>query len=227
MSAEPPPERFESLTEAQRAPGVFVILEGDWGGQIYLTAPAAAIRCDERSLRRLLRDLDRVAWQSNGGDGAGIRYERHPDRSSLAAGMGGAAVFADSLWLHPRLDDLGIAAKIIGVLVGQRSALDDLSWTIRPRFDGAYGGCTLALRLAADGSLELNGEAFGAWAQDEQDGGISIELGDAQIMAVMSYGDLYLLLDNSDPGALRPGGEPVLLRFVPDPPIDSPDQPAG
>lgn len=56
-------QALKSLTEAQAAPDGVVILEGDDGGQVYLTVPARLVRCSEQTLATLLADLDARAWR--------------------------------------------------------------------------------------------------------------------------------------------------------------------
>jgi hypothetical protein len=53
---------LHSLQEAQSYPDGAVIFEGDWGGQIYATCPAALVRCSEAVLDLLLRDFDALGW---------------------------------------------------------------------------------------------------------------------------------------------------------------------
>ena len=104
-----------SLAEARLAPGGVVILEGDWGGQVYLVAPAACVACDEAALERLLRELDAVAWPGNDPGSASIRYERRSPGDTVPGGMGGGEVRED-VWIHPEL--LPYADRIRAALAG-------------------------------------------------------------------------------------------------------------
>ena len=104
-----------SLAEARAAPDGVVILEGDWGGQIYVVAPAARVACEEAALDRLLRDLDAIAWPENDPGGASIRYERLRAGEAVPGGMGGGEVRED-VWIHPELTPH--AARIRAALAG-------------------------------------------------------------------------------------------------------------
>ena len=55
-------DAIDTLDEARQVPDAYAILEGDYGGQTYVTAPARLIQCDEQALRYLLQDLDDLAW---------------------------------------------------------------------------------------------------------------------------------------------------------------------
>lgn len=47
----------------------WLIMEGDWGGQIYLTVPVDLIGTNIKNsdLDQLLKDLDKFSWSNNGG----------------------------------------------------------------------------------------------------------------------------------------------------------------
>lgn len=57
---------FRTLVEAQAHPEGVVILEGDYGGQIYVVARAASVGCSEEALARLLAELDGLLSQHHG-----------------------------------------------------------------------------------------------------------------------------------------------------------------
>lgn len=59
-------ERFQ----VEDASGYWLVLEGDWGGQIYLTVPFALVGPNAR-IFDLLREIDGHEWSCNEGDGAG------------------------------------------------------------------------------------------------------------------------------------------------------------
>jgi hypothetical protein len=111
-----------SLAEAQALPDGAVVLEGDWGGQIYVTAPARLVRCDEQALVRLVRDLDAIAWPRNEEDGARVFYERVPVGGGVAGGMGGSVVI-DGVWVHEEFESLGLADAIREVIAGERERI--------------------------------------------------------------------------------------------------------
>jgi hypothetical protein len=112
-------EAFASLDDARREPDGAVVLEGDYGGQIYVTAPARLVACDEATLERLLRDLDAIAWQHNSPDAAAVYFERHPVGAGVAGGMGGAAVM-EGIWIHEEFVKLGLDEEIRAVVRGER-----------------------------------------------------------------------------------------------------------
>jgi hypothetical protein len=89
--------------------GTWLVLEGDWGGQIYLTVPSHLVgegaRVDE-----LLEKLDAFAWDCNEGDGRSV-YLYEPEADELAFADDGSTVgttgyrFMDRLWIHPEFKD--------------------------------------------------------------------------------------------------------------------------
>lgn len=84
-----------------------VILEGDWGGQIYLVCPMKYVHCSEKTLLNLLKSIDSIEWGCNDGKGRAICFEVIPIGQGVAGGMGGGIV-VDGLWLHERLIDAGL-----------------------------------------------------------------------------------------------------------------------
>ena len=111
---------FASLREAQNDPEGVVILEGDEGGQIYAVCPASLVRCSEETLQQLLVDIDGLVW--NDLTSARLCYERLAIGSGVSGGMGGGLV-QNSLWLHPKLEKLGLFEKVEAVIEGRRSRL--------------------------------------------------------------------------------------------------------
>jgi hypothetical protein len=115
------PVYYPTLAEAQ-AVGGWVVLEGDWGGQIFLTAPASMIDVSEERLRALLHEIDLEAWGRQGESSLGIHYVGGPLGRVMAGGMGGG-VLLDDLWLHPELVQLGWSTAIRDALAGRLEAL--------------------------------------------------------------------------------------------------------
>jgi hypothetical protein len=111
---------FRSLDEAKEAETAAVVMQGDDGGSIYLTCPARLVECDEASLRRLLLDLD--AFDSNDPESAGVYFEQVPVGAGVAGGTGGGVV-TDGVWLHPKLEALGVREAVEAVLSGRRPRL--------------------------------------------------------------------------------------------------------
>ena len=114
---------LRSLAEAQQVPDGRVIMEGDWGGQVYLTCPASMVSCSQEVLHRLLLDVDARCWECNEGGGAGLYFERKPVGTGVGGGMGGGIV-TDGLWLHERVEGFGIRAQIEEILAGHRERLE-------------------------------------------------------------------------------------------------------
>ena len=67
---------FETLSEAKADPEGVVILEGDYGGQIYVVVQAEQVLCSQKTLSWLLHDLDRISWPGSYDDSARIVFER-------------------------------------------------------------------------------------------------------------------------------------------------------
>ena len=99
-------------------PDAYVVLQGDWGGQIYLTAPVTHVKCSEAELSSLLVALDHHAWPCNDGDGAEMFYERFAPGAGVAGGMGGGTT-TYSVWLHPELEEAGFRRLVSTVLSGE------------------------------------------------------------------------------------------------------------
>jgi hypothetical protein len=100
---------IERFAAARDHPGSVVIFEGDYGGTIYLTIPVREVACDEAALKQLLVDIDSMCWSDS--RGARLVYEVVPVGARVAGGMGGGQV-VDGLWLHPRVEALGMREDI-------------------------------------------------------------------------------------------------------------------
>lgn len=111
---------YKSLEEAKVDPNGVAILEGDYGGQIYVVVHARDVKCKENQLVDLLEYLDRLEWDDP--DGAKIYYESRAKAGGVAGGMGGGTV-ADGIWIHPRLQTH--AELIADILSGTREHLTE------------------------------------------------------------------------------------------------------
>lgn len=111
-------EALASLSEAKNYSDAVVILEGDHGGQIYVVAPIAFVKCSETTLERLVADIDALEWADP--DGARILYERRRIGTGIPGGMGGASVYG-GVWVHERLSTH--EAAIASVLSGNSEGL--------------------------------------------------------------------------------------------------------
>jgi hypothetical protein len=112
---------LESLAAARNHPESVVIMEGDDGGTIYLTVPVYKVTCGEIALRHLLSDIDAMYWNDH--RLAHLIYEIVSIGGTVAGGMGGGRV-VDGLWLHPKVEELGVRQDIEQVLNGQRERIE-------------------------------------------------------------------------------------------------------
>jgi hypothetical protein len=117
-----PYEAFHSLAAAPSVDDSVVVMEGDYGGQIYLVCPARLVKCDEPALERLLVDLDEHAWKDS--EGARLFYERRPVGAGVGGGMGGGIV-VDGVWLHDDLRKLGLEPAVFDVVANRRARIHE------------------------------------------------------------------------------------------------------
>jgi hypothetical protein len=120
-ASEDPYSAFATLVAAREHPGSVIIFEGDYGGTIYLTIPVGDVACGEAALKQLLSDIDAMCWSDT--CGARVVYEVVAVGVGVAGGMGGGQV-VDGLWLHPRVEALGMREDIQQVLNGRRQQID-------------------------------------------------------------------------------------------------------
>ena len=100
-----------------------MVMEGDWGGQVYVACPLTEVAAPDDTLTDLLGVLDRIAWQDNDGDGCGSRFERAPAGSGVAGGIGGGRVDA-AIWVHEEFVVAGLDDQIREVIRGERRRLE-------------------------------------------------------------------------------------------------------
>lgn len=91
---------LESFNVAKADVNGYAIMEGDGGGQVYLSVPMREVVCGEPALRHLLLEVDHLCWHEP--DMATLYYEQCKVGQGIPGGMGGG-VAADTLWVHPRL----------------------------------------------------------------------------------------------------------------------------
>jgi hypothetical protein len=114
---------LRTLDEARTMEHTAVVMQGDAGGQIYLTVPVKYVMCDEDALRGLLDALDALEW--NEPARARLNFELAPIGSGVMGGMGGGLVI-DGVWMHKRLDAGGVLPLAVSVIYGRRSLADVL-----------------------------------------------------------------------------------------------------
>jgi hypothetical protein len=113
-------EAITSLDEARARADAVIVMEGDYGGSVYLTCPAHLVQCNEQTLRQLLHDLDEHDWKD--AEGAGLYYEVAPVGSGVVGGSGGGLV-TENVWLHPDLEAKGLREGVEAVITGKRLRL--------------------------------------------------------------------------------------------------------
>jgi hypothetical protein len=113
-----PYKSFSSLGDAWLAEDGVVILEGDFGSQIYVVFPSSLVECGEDTLRELLHRLDEIAWPENPEDSAQIVYEEATIGSVIPDSIGGAKVLADG-WVGNEFKHLGLEDQIRALISGQ------------------------------------------------------------------------------------------------------------
>jgi hypothetical protein len=95
-------------------------MEGDDGGQIYVTVPARLVACSERQLHELVVDIDAHVWGQP--EMTRVVYERLHAGDVVAGGMGGGLVGED-VWVHPRLVKRGFERAVRDVIQGRTPKL--------------------------------------------------------------------------------------------------------
>jgi hypothetical protein len=111
---------YDTLEAARTAIDVSLVIEGDDGGTIYLTVPVSRVCCSEARIQQLAEDIDALYW--NDRSMLHISFEVLPVGSGVAGGMGGGRVI-DGIWLHPKIEALGITADVEAVLGGTRDRI--------------------------------------------------------------------------------------------------------
>jgi hypothetical protein len=79
-------------------------MEGDCGGQIYLTCPVNLIKCSECILYEILIAIDKNQWPENDISMRNIFYEPFELNQGVLGGMGGGIVLEKEIWIHPNLN---------------------------------------------------------------------------------------------------------------------------
>jgi len=114
---------YASLEQAQHEPDGAVILSGDYGGTIFLTAPVRLVRCNAEALVTLVSDLDAVTWMSGDPTIATVASGRHPIGTRVWGGDGGG-VIVDGVWTHYGRLTPPVRAQAEEVVLGLRSRID-------------------------------------------------------------------------------------------------------
>jgi hypothetical protein len=115
---------FRTLAEARDAPVAAVIVEGDYGGQIFATCPASLVACTEERVRRLAEELETRVNATTYAGSAQVLFEPIPIGGGVAGGMGGGGVI-DGVWVHEEIRQLGWAEDVEAILLGRAAELGD------------------------------------------------------------------------------------------------------
>jgi hypothetical protein len=118
-----------TLDEARSWSDGVVILEGDFGGQIFAVCSAAGVGCDAATLDQLVRDLHTAYWPNCPRDGAQVFHERLALGTAVLGGEGGGWVTED-IWVHPWLAEDGLRTLNCEVIRGQRPTISNSTSTL-------------------------------------------------------------------------------------------------
>lgn len=90
---------INAMLNSRDATRMWLVMEGDWGGQIYLTVRLDKLGKDVDP-NDLLRALDTRAWGCNEGEGLSASFltTKHPHKGVIG-GMGGGKLL-DGVWIH-------------------------------------------------------------------------------------------------------------------------------
>ncbi len=109
-----------TFQEAKASARTYVIMEGDYRGQCYLTAPMRIVLCAESELQQMLQDIDKIYWNET--EGTRLSYAQHQPGDLIDSGMDGGSIRQD-LWMHRDLVDLDLEDKVRKVLSGQAARM--------------------------------------------------------------------------------------------------------
>lgn len=114
---------YTTRAEAERDPDAVVVLSGDLGGTVFLTAPLRLVACSTATLRTLVSDLDAVTWMSGDPTNATVAIEHYAIGSHVWGGDGGGEV-VEGVWTHAdRLPDV-VSEQARQVVLGSRPRID-------------------------------------------------------------------------------------------------------
>lgn len=91
--------RIKELLNSCDVTRTWLVMEGDWGGQIYLTVRLDKLGKDAES-SKLLAAMDKAAWESNEGGGTDDWCITTDEPSKgVPGGMGGGEL-TNGVWIH-------------------------------------------------------------------------------------------------------------------------------
>ena len=103
----------DTLEEARQSDNYYLIMDGDDGGQIYLSCPARLIECDEKTLKEVLTIIDENQWSD---ESRGYYFELYKPDEIITGGMDGGLALEKGLWIHDRLKN---AKKLLEEIIIQ------------------------------------------------------------------------------------------------------------
>lgn len=92
----------ETLEEARNTPNAIVVLDGDYGGQVYATCQVKHLipTITHAQLEAICKQLSALEWDQE--DDWQVSYQIKAPGEGVWGGMGGGRVL-DGLWMHPKL----------------------------------------------------------------------------------------------------------------------------
>jgi len=100
---------LKTLEDARNAEHGALVIEGDWGGTIYLSCPVKFIHATQEEIEALAEWMERQFWDCNfdvsdGEGGHGVYYVDAKPGTHILGGMGGG-VHLEGLWVHDDIAD--------------------------------------------------------------------------------------------------------------------------
>jgi hypothetical protein len=89
---------------------VYVVIAGDYGGQVYATIPLFGNITSNAWLRRIAGMLDRKAW--NDPEGVMFHFVRARSGETFPGGMGGGE-FHEGIWIHAELEACEMLVRLL------------------------------------------------------------------------------------------------------------------
>lgn len=98
---------IENMEEARNTPNAIVVLDGDYGGQVYATCPVKYLNSSitHSQLEAICKQLSAWEWEQD--DDWQVSYQIKEVGRGVWGGMGGGLV-EDGLWMHPKLSEQSI-----------------------------------------------------------------------------------------------------------------------
>ena len=91
----------------------YLVLEGDYGGQIYVVIPKSLILCNNDVINILLYTLDDFAWEND--EDANFYFRDFYPGDVVPGGMGGGMALDKEIWVHKEFSE--IKNEIIAVIL--------------------------------------------------------------------------------------------------------------